>query len=141
MKLPVLALCLLPATTAAQTGQGTSDQWGTVFRAFTCSFYAGMLDDAAERERLFTLGYKAARQVFADVEAGRVEEPDQESIGATVDLLLQGSPSHDFAIGRIHERITNAALEHVHTESSLDLTKAIENARAAYRTERCDLVC
>ena len=140
MKLQTLALCFLPAAASAQTSHETAALWGTMFRAFSCSFYAGMVGDTAERERLFTLGYEAGRHVLADLETGRVDEADSEGIGATVRLLLQDSPSQDFAIGRIFERVTNAALEHVHTERSLDFTKSIENARAVYESENCNLI-
>ncbi|WP_208734622.1 hypothetical protein, partial [Corallococcus praedator] len=47
-----------------------------VWSAFQCSYYAEVMGNVQEQERLFTLGYQAGGDFLADLETAQIEEGD-----------------------------------------------------------------
>jgi hypothetical protein len=113
-----------------------------MFSAFECSFWASVIEDSEEAERLFTSGYKLGKEFLGAVDAQKIEQKDWSSeVPIGVSMVLQG-PSKEFILGRIYD----SAVEDVSDEifktgdefNSDETQKSIASNK--YRDGNCQLI-
>jgi hypothetical protein len=101
-----------------------------MYSAFSCSVYAGWMNDLEEQDRLFNVGYEAGHRFIAAVESGSVTDDDLfTKVPQGVSRSVFG-PTTEFILGRMFQSAAMNAL------SSVD----IGMARMEYINKNCAII-
>lgn len=122
-KAQLLVGALLGATPSCHAAEADAKAAQVLISAWQCSIYAELKGDAAEQERLFSLGYDRGKQFMAALIAGHISEEDGQKIPLLVRLLVTG-PTSEFVLGRIFEAVSSDAYEKVTAQDERGLPLA-----------------
>lgn len=119
MRLAITFAVLAFAGTAnAETSKELAEKSRLAWSALSCSALASTAEKPQEAERLFRLGYEAAKTFMNAAFAKKIDKADIESTMPMVMGFSMYGPSVDFMIGRVWEKAVEDAHKKVHFDDA-----------------------
>jgi hypothetical protein len=121
-----------------------------MWSAWMCSQYASLMEDEAEKERLFLLGYNAGKQFLAGVQAGTITQWERISIVPMIVEMNLSGPTPEFVLGRLYQSAAGDAFDKVTKKDANGIPLEVKDwitsdeqksvAETRFRQENCEII-